>query len=155
MSAPGLSDNVVRVFAHARDLALALNQDFIGTEHLLWGVASEADGNGRPILEHLGVSRGGELLGHINDTTLRGYVANARSLPYSLFAARALELAIRAAVERGSSSTDTQDILVGIAQTHRGGETLCKALQVLEKYGIHRTELEGAVRQWVRNVQPS
>ena len=113
-----------------------MGSDYIGTEHLLIGIAHEGDSAGGKILNSLGITVGTleELLSGSRNTSLfrrsELYVAPRTK--------RVLEMAVEEANELGNSYVGTEHLLLAIL--HEGG----LAVRILEQLGVTEDKLQKA-----------
>lgn len=131
------TDGVKNAWKFAAQEAAKLDSDYIGTEHLLIGIAHEGDSAGGKILNSLGITVGTleELLsGSRNTSQFRRselYVAPRTK--------RVLEMAVEEANELGNSYVGTEHLLLAIL--HEGGGL---AVRILEQLGVTEDKLQKA-----------
>jgi len=131
------TDGVKNAWKFAAQEAAKLGSDYIGTEHLLIGIAHEGDSAGGKILNSLGITVGTleELLsGSRNTSQFRRselYVAPRTK--------RVLEMAVEEANELGNSYVGTEHLLLAIL--HEGGGL---AVRILEQLGVTEDKLQKA-----------
>lgn len=131
------TDGVKNAWKFAAQEAAKLGGDYIGTEHLLIGIAHEGDSAGGKILNSLGITVGTleELLsGSRNTSQFRRselYVAPRTK--------RVLEMAVEEANELGNSYVGTEHLLLAIL--HEGGGL---AVRILEQLGVTEDKLQKA-----------
>lgn len=129
------TDGVKNAWKFAAQEAAKLGSDYIGTEHLLIGIAHEGDSAGGKILNSLGITVGTleELLsGSRNTSQFRRselYVAPRTK--------RVLEMAVEEANELGNSYVGTEHLLLAIL--HEGGGL---AVRILEQLGVTEDKLQ-------------
>jgi ATP-dependent Clp protease ATP-binding subunit ClpC len=117
-----------RVLVLAQEEARLLNHSFIGTEHLLLGLLHEGEGLGAKALESLGITLEAvrvqveERIGPAGSAT--------GSPPFTPRAKKALELALREALQLGHNYIGTEHLLLGIVREGQGD-----AAKVLESLG--------------------
>jgi len=118
--------NWLRFASDARDaMAQALNEarrfnhGYIGTEHLLAGIAAEETGTGAQALEQLGIDlkRIRESIGFIVG---RGTGTKAGEPGLTPRAKQVIELAVEEAGRRGDASVDSGHLLLGICAEGEG-----------------------------------
>jgi ATP-dependent Clp protease ATP-binding subunit ClpC len=130
-----------RVVVYAQEEAKKLNQNYIGTEHLLLGLIREEDGIAAKALESLDISledvrdQVEELIGH-------GTYMPTGHIPFTPRAKKVLELSLREALQLGHNYIGTQHILLGLI---REGEGV--AAQVLLNLGADLEKVRSAVLQ--------
>ena len=131
------TDGVKNAWKFAAQEAAKLGSDYIGTEHLLIGIAHEGDSAGGKILNSLGITVGTleELLSGSRNTSLfrrsELYVAPRTK--------RVLEMAVEEANELGNSYVGTEHLLLAIL--HEGGGL---AVIILEQLGVTEDKLQKA-----------
>lgn len=131
------TDGVKNAWKFAAQEAAKLGSDYIGTEHLLIGIAHEGDSAGGKILNSLGITVGTleELLSGSRNTSLfrrsELYVAPRTK--------RVLEMAVGEANELGNSYVGTEHLLLAIL--HEGGGL---AVRILEQLGVTEDKLQKA-----------
>ena len=123
----------------ARDAAASLGHCYVGTEHLLLGVAAETGGLGARLLGSLGLdmarlTRAAAELGGLGDQGApeQGFTDNAL---------RALGQAGSEAGRLGHGYIGTEHLLLGLLRVPG-----CSALGVLRRCGVSAGELDAAVR---------
>src|SRR5512133_287144 len=130
-----------RVVVYAQEEARMLNQNYIGTEHLLLGLIREQEGIAAKALESLDISledvqkQDEKLIGR--DT----YVPTGH-IPFTPRAKKVLELSLREALQLGHNYIGTEHILLGLI---REGEGV--AAQVLLNLGADLEKVRSAVIQ--------
>lgn len=131
------TDGVKNAWKFAAQEAAKLGSDYIGTEHLLIGIAHEGNSAGGKILNSLGITVGTleELLSGSRNTSLfrrsELYVAPRTK--------RVLEMAVEEANELGNSYVGTEHLLLAIL--HEGGGL---AVRILEQLGVTEDKLHKA-----------
>ena len=148
------TERVRRVLALARDEAIRLRHEYVGTEHILLGLIRHADGIAVSTLQNLGVDLGA-IRQRIEDVVRLGKAESRNSfdLPYTSRAKRIIELSLTEARNLGDDHVDTEHLLLGILREEKG-----IAAQVLVDAGLTegiaraevRRQLGGAGRQEAR-----
>lgn len=130
------TDGVKNAWKFAAQEAAKLGSDYIGTEHLLIGIAHEGDSAGGKILNSLGITVGTleELLSGSRNTSL----ARRSELYVAPRTKRVLEMAVEEANELGNSYVGTEHLLLAIL--HEGG----LAVRILEQLGVTEDKLQKA-----------
>jgi ATP-dependent Clp protease ATP-binding subunit ClpA len=123
------TDRARRVVVLAQEEARLLNHNYIGTEHLLLGLASDGQGVAAKALEMLGI-RLEALRAEVEEIIGRGQSAPTGHIPFTPRAKKVLELSLREAKQLGHNYIGTEHILLGLI---REGEGI--AAQVLVKLG--------------------
>jgi ATP-dependent Clp protease ATP-binding subunit ClpC len=130
-----------RVVIYAQEEARMLNQNYIGTEHLLLGLIREQDGIAAKALESLNISLE-DVHQQVEELIGRGtYVPNGH-IPFTPRAKKVLELSLREALQLGHNYIGTEHILLGLI---REGEGV--AAQVLLNLGADLEKVRSAVIQ--------
>jgi len=124
-----------RVMTLARQEAQGLDNDFIGTEHVLLGLVSAGDGVAVQALKGLGLD-----LARVRAETERlvergREKVTARQLPFTPRVKRVLERALEEALDLGHNHIGTEHLLLGLIRERDGPAAI-----VLENLGI-RAEL--------------
>ena len=130
------TDGVKNAWKFAAHEAAKLGSDYIGTEHLLIGIAHEGDSAGGKILNSLGITVGTleELLSGSRNTSL----SRRSELYVAPRTKRVLEMAVEEANELGNSYVGTEHLLLAIL--HEGG----LAVRILEQLGVTEDKLQKA-----------
>lgn len=130
------TDGVKNAWKFAAQEAAKLGSDYIGTEHLLIGIAHEGDSAGGKILNSLGITVGTleELLPGSRNTSL----SRRSELYVAPRTKRVLEMAVEEANELGNSYVGTEHLLLAIL--HEGG----LAVRILEQLGVTEDKLQKA-----------
>ena len=130
------TDGVKNAWKFAAQEAAKLGSDYIGTEHLLIGIAHEGDSAGGKILNSLGITVGTleELLFGSRNTSL----SRRSELYVAPRTKRVLEMAVEEANELGNSYVGTEHLLLAIL--HEGG----LAVRILEQLGVTEDKLQKA-----------
>lgn len=132
------NDNARRVIVTAQAEAMALNHDYLGTEHILLAVLRDGDGVASTVLESLGADLL-DIRRQVEDAVGRGQRAPKGHIPLTARAKSVIELALREALQVGHNYVGTEHLLLGLI---REGEGV--ASQVLASAGvdIRRVRLE-------------
>ncbi|HEU4629893.1 MAG TPA: Clp protease N-terminal domain-containing protein [Gemmatimonadaceae bacterium] len=126
------TERVRRVLSGARKEANRLQHEYVGTEHILLGLAGEGEGVAAAALASLGVDRD-DLRRRVEHILARGLAARPApvDLPYTSRAKKVLELAMSEARELGHSYVGTEHLLLGLLREEKG-----IAAQVLADAGV-------------------
>lgn len=130
-----------RVIVYAQEEARMLNQNYIGTEHLLLGLIREQDGIAAKALETLSISLE-DVHQQVEDLIGRGTFVPTGHIPFTPRAKKVLELSLREALQLGHNYIGTEHILLGLI---REGEGV--AAQVLLNLGADLERVRSAVIQ--------
>jgi len=130
-----------RVIVYAQEEARMLNQNYIGTEHLLLGLIREQDGIAAKALESLNISLE-DVHSQVEELIGRGTFVPTGHIPFTPRAKKVLELSLREALQLGHNYIGTEHILLGLI---REGEGV--AAQVLLNLGADLEKVRSAVIQ--------
>ncbi|MEN6429765.1 MAG: Clp protease N-terminal domain-containing protein, partial [Coriobacteriales bacterium] len=130
-----------RVVVYAQEEARMLNQNYIGTEHLLLGLIREQDGIAARALESLNISLE-DVHEQVEELIGRGTYVPTGHIPFTPRAKKVLELSLREALQLGHNYIGTEHILLGLI---REGEGV--AAQVLLNLGADLEKVRSAVIQ--------
>ncbi|MBI4743849.1 MAG: ATP-dependent Clp protease ATP-binding subunit [Actinobacteria bacterium] len=130
-----------RVVVYAQEEARQLNQNYIGTEHLLLGLIREEEGVAARALRELGIKLP-DLRAKIEQAIGKGDAMMAGHIPFTPRAKKVLELALREALQLGHSYIGTEHILLGLI---REGEGV--AAKVLNELGLDLSKVRNQVVQ--------
>ncbi|MEX2571408.1 MAG: ATP-dependent Clp protease ATP-binding subunit [Gemmatimonadota bacterium] len=136
------TDRVRKVLAMAREEAIRLQHDYVGTEHILLGLIREGEGVAAAVLTNLSVDLE-QVQERIEESVRRGKATIALGeLPYTSRAKKVLEFAMAEARELNHSYVGTEHLLLGLLREEKG-----IAAEVLNQLGV---SLEEARRQTLK-----
>ncbi len=125
------TDRVRKVLAMAREEAIRLQHDYVGTEHILLGLIREGEGVAAAVLSNLAADLD-ELHRLVEENVRRGKSASTiGELPYTSRAKKVLEYAMAEARELNHSYVGTEHLLLGLLREEKG-----LAAKVLGELGI-------------------
>jgi ATP-dependent Clp protease ATP-binding subunit ClpC len=132
------TDRARRVVVLAREEAIGLGHDHVGTEHILLGIITEGQGVASKTLEALGISPDA-VRQQVEERIGRGEHEQDGHIPFTPRAKRVLELSLREAQQLGHDYIGTEHILLGLIREGDG-----EAAQVLIGMGadLARTRQE-------------
>jgi ATP-dependent Clp protease ATP-binding subunit ClpC len=138
------TDRARRVIVLAQEEARLLNHNYVGTEHLLLGLAHEGQGVAATTLESLGIRL--EALRSQVQEAIEVIEQDERApsghIPFTPRAKKVLELSLREAKQLGHDYIGTEHLLLGLV---REGEGV--AAQVLVKLGADLSRVRQQVIQ--------
>src|SRR5687768_18342922 len=110
-----LTERVRRVLATAREEAVRLHHEYVGTEHLLLGLIREGEGVAAAVLQNLQVDLE-EIQQKIEEQVkkCKATQTTGPDLPYTSRAKKVLELAMSEARELNHSYVGTEHLLLGL-----------------------------------------
>lgn len=137
------TDGVKNAWKFAASEAARLSSDYIGTEHLLLGIAHEKDTAGGKILNSLGVTVEAveQLLSQYSQGRSLFSTGEVYAAPRTK---RVLEMAVEEANELGNSYVGTEHLLLAIL--HEGGGL---AVRILESFNVTQDKLEKAFEKFL------
>src|ERR671919_548412 len=125
------TDRVRKVLAMAREEAIRLQHDYVGTEHILLGLIREGEGVAAAVLMNLNVDLE-QIHERIEESVRKGKATIALGeLPYTSRAKKVLEYAMAEARELNHSYVGTEHLLLGLLREEKG-----IAAQVLNALGV-------------------
>ncbi len=125
------TDRVRKVLAMAREEAIRLQHDYVGTEHILLGLIREGEGVAAQVLLNLNVDLE-QIHERIEESVRKGKATIALGeLPYTSRAKKVLEYAMAEARELNHSYVGTEHLLLGLLREEKG-----IAAQVLNSLGV-------------------
>ena len=124
------TDRVRKVLAMAREEAIRLQHDYVGTEHLLLGLIREGEGVAAVVLQNLNVDLE-QISERVEESVREGKATIALGeLPYTSRAKKVLEFAMTEARDFSHSYVGTEHLLLGLLREEKG-----IAAQVLNSLG--------------------
>jgi len=125
------TDRVRKVLAMAREEAIRLQHDYVGTEHILLGLIREGEGVAAAVLTNLSVDLD-QIHERVEESVRKGKATIALGeLPYTSRAKKVLEFAMSEARELNHSYVGTEHLLLGLLKEEKG-----IAAQVLNSLGV-------------------
>jgi ATP-dependent Clp protease ATP-binding subunit ClpC len=145
------TDRVRKVLAMAREEAIRLQHDYVGTEHILLGLIREGEGVAAAVLMNLNVDLE-QIHERIEESVKKGKATIALGeLPYTSRAKKVLEYAMAEARELNHSYVGTEHLLLGLLREEKG-----IAAQVLNSLGLTLDEARGETLKLLgSDVNPS
>lgn len=136
------TDGVKNAWKFAGEEASKLSSDYLGTEHLLLGIAHEKDSAGGKILHSLGVTV--EAVEPLLAGQGRSGFFSRRELYVAPRTKRVLEMAVEEANDLGNSFVGTEHLLLAILREGSG-----VAIQILEHFGVTQEKLQKAFDTYI------
>ena len=125
------TDRVRKVLAMAREEAIRLHHDYVGTEHILLGLIREGEGVAAAVLTNLNVDLD-QIHERVEESVRKGKATIALGeLPYTSRAKKVLEFAMAEARDFNHSYVGTEHLLLGLLREEKG-----IAAQVLNSLGV-------------------
>lgn len=144
------TDRVRKVLAMAREEAVRLQHDYVGTEHILLGLIREGDGVAAEVLRNLAADLD-DLLRLVEDNIRPGKSTTPiGELPYTTRAKKVLEYAMAEARELNHSYVGTEHLLLGLLREEKG-----LAAKVLGQLGIGLEEARAEMLKLLGTDMPS
>ncbi len=138
-----------KVIILARDEAIRLGHDYVGTEHLLLGLIREGDGLALPVLRKLNVDKVAVIAEIEERVPVGNKFSPGSEIPFTSGAKRVLECAISEARSLRHNYIGTEHLLLGLV---REGEGI--ASQVLRGFGVSLASAKAQVQELLAE-QPS
>jgi ATP-dependent Clp protease ATP-binding subunit ClpC len=126
------TDRARRVVVLAQEAAKGLGHNYLGTEHILLGVIREEEGMGAQVLIDAGISAQ-KVLEKITEMVPPGDAIIKGPIPFTPRAKKAIEMALREALQLGHNYIGTEHLLLGLI---REGETAASELLASEGIDI-------------------
>ena len=125
------TDRVRKILAMAREEAIRLQHDYVGTEHILLGLIREGEGVAAAVLTNLNVDLD-QIHERVEESVRKGKATIALGeLPYTSRAKKVLEFAMAEARDFNHSYVGTEHLLLGLLREEKG-----IAAQVLNSLGV-------------------
>ncbi|GLY83737.1 Clp protease N-terminal domain-containing protein [Actinoallomurus iriomotensis] len=145
------TDTARRVVVYAKEEALLLDHDFIGTEHILLGLLRDDTETAVRVLTSLGAGLAPAQY-QVEEMLGRGEQPPAAEIPFTARAKKVLELSLREALQLGHNYIGSEHILLGLLREGEregdGGGT-----EVLRRLKVHPEEARLAVLAVLRAGQ--
>jgi len=121
MNGYNFTERVRHVLALAREEAVRLHHEYVGTEHILLGLVREGEGVANAVLANLSADHE-TIIRRIDETVKPGpeYRKTGPDLPYTSRAKKVLELAMGEARMLHHSYVGTEHLLLGILAEQKG-----------------------------------
>ncbi len=136
------TDGLKKAWKFAGEEASQLGCDYLGTEHLLLGIAHEKDSAGGKILNSLGVTV--EAMEPLLVGEGKSGYFSRRELYVAPRTKRVLEMAVEEANDLGNSFVGTEHLLLAILREGSG-----VAIQILEHFGVTQEKLQKAFDTYI------
>lgn len=113
-----MTEDLRQAMVHVKEAAVRHHNNYIGTEHLLWGLTAR-DNSATRLLRASGVSPDA-VHRAVGDRFGLGASRAAERIAWTPYSRKALALAEARAERTGSQLIDCADLLIGLAQVGRG-----------------------------------
>ncbi|GLY74656.1 Clp protease N-terminal domain-containing protein [Actinoallomurus iriomotensis] len=127
------TDTARRVVVYAKEEALLLDHDFIGTEHILLGLLRDDTETAVRVLTSLGAGLAPAQY-QVEEMLGRGEQPPAAEIPFTARAKKVLELSLREALQLGHNYIGSEHILLGLLREGEregdGGVEVLRRLKV-------------------------
>ncbi len=144
------TDRVRKVLAMAREEAVRLQHDYVGTEHILLGLIREGEGVAAEVLRNLAADLD-DLLRLVEENIRAGKASTPiGELPYTTRAKKVLEYAMAESRELNHSYVGTEHLLLGLLREDRG-----LAAKVLGELGIGLDEARAEMLKLLGTDMPA
>jgi Clp amino terminal domain, pathogenicity island component len=129
------TEELRQAMTHVKQVAIQHRNNYIGTEHLLWGLISE-DNNATRLLETLDVPVG-DLRHRLQARLSMGASHAAERIAFTPYSRKAMAIAEELATQNGSPGIGCDHLLAGLVRVGRG-----VAASVLNEAGLDRKTLD-------------
>ena len=136
------TDGVKNAWKFATQEAQKLGSDYVGTEHLLLGIAHEKDTAGGKILNSLGITV--ESVEPLLEGQSQSSFFGSGEMYVAPRTKRVLEMAVQEAHELGNSYVGTEHLLLAILREGSG-----LAMQILQHFDVTQEKLQKAFEQYI------
>ncbi len=120
MNGYNFTDRVRKVLQMAREEAMRLQHEYVGTEHILLGLLHEGEGVAAAALTNLNVDFEA-VAANVNETVKKGNnEVRSPDLPYTSRAKKILELSMSQARELNHTYVGTEHLLLGVLREKKG-----------------------------------
>jgi ATP-dependent Clp protease ATP-binding subunit ClpC len=144
------TDRVRKVLAMAREEAVRLQHDYVGTEHILLGLIREGEGVAAEVLRNLAADLD-DLLRLVEENIRAGKATTPiGELPYTTRAKKVLEYAMAESRELNHSYVGTEHLLLGLLREEKG-----LAARVLGELGIGLDEARSEMLKLLGTDMPA
>jgi len=144
------TDRARKAMKYAREQAVSLNADYIGTEHILLGLLRDHQGIAGQVLESLNVDLDSAKKELIKIVKPAPDVATVGELPFTPSSKRVLELSVEEARSFGDNHIGTEHILLGLLRVEDG-----VALQMLVNLGVNVDRIKDATIKYSSANDPA
>ena len=120
-----MTEDLRRAMVHVKAAAVQHRNNYIGTEHLLWGLTAE-DNSATRLLQDSGVSAEA-VHRSVGGRLSMGASQAAERIAWTPYSRKAIALAEARVEQAGSQLIDCADLLVGLAEVGRGVASLVLA----------------------------
>jgi ATP-dependent Clp protease ATP-binding subunit ClpC len=141
------TDRARRVVVLAQEEARMLNHNYIGTEHILLGLAHEGEGLAVKALEALDIHLEA-VRQQVEQIIGKGQQAPSGHIPFTPRAKKVLELSLRESLQLGHDYIGTEHILLGLIREGDG-----VAAQVLVRLGADLDQVRAEVIKLVHGAR--
>ena len=138
------SDRARRVVVLAHEEARLLDHNYIGTEHILLGLAHEGGGVAARALQELGISLEA-MREQVEQAAGRGSTRPSGHIPFTPRVKKVLELSLREALHLGQNYIGTGHLLLGVVREEEGPAEGGVAAKVLTGLGTDLTQVRRQV----------
>lgn len=149
MNGYNFTERVRKVLQFAREEAVELHHEYVGTEHILLGLCREGEGVAAAAMQNLDVDTG-DIRNAVLDVVKRGSTpTTGPDLPYTSRAKKVLELSMSEARDLQHSYVGTEHLLLGLIKEERG-----IAAQVLASLGVTEDKIRPEVIRLLGHEMP-
>ncbi|MBD9704330.1 hypothetical protein IHE56_20080 [Streptomyces sp. ID01-12c] len=113
-----MTDDLRQAMVHVKQAAVQHRNNYIGTEHLLWGLTTE-DNSGTRLLQAAGISPE-TVHQSVGIRLSMGASQAAQRIAWTPYSRKAIAIAEARSQQNGSDHIDCDDLLIGLAEVGRG-----------------------------------
>jgi ATP-dependent Clp protease ATP-binding subunit ClpA len=139
-----MTDRARRVVVLAQEEARKFNHTYVGTEHILLGLAVEGEGVGGKALISLDLGAA-RLRAQVEIAIGLGLQPTTDHIPFTPRAKKCLELSLREALQLGHNYIGTEHLLLALVRTGNEKDGAVAAQQILEQVGASPAEVRQRV----------
>jgi ATP-dependent Clp protease ATP-binding subunit ClpC len=143
------TERVRRVLAMAREEAVFLHHEYVGTEHILLGLVREGEGVAAAVLDNMKVDADA-VRRQVVELVKKGTQQRGSDLPYTTRAKKVLEFAMAEARELHHEYIGTEHLLLGLLREEKG-----VGAQVLTHLGADVASVRREVQRLLGASTPS
>ncbi|MDT0484657.1 Clp protease N-terminal domain-containing protein [Streptomyces doebereineriae] len=130
-----MTGDLRQAMVHVKQAAVHHRNNYIGTEHLLWGLTAE-DNSATRLLQAAGVSPEA-VHQSVGNRLSMGASQAAERIAWTPYSRKAIDIAEARSEQHGSDRIDCEDLLIGLARVGRG-----VAADVLTEAGLDPAALD-------------
>jgi len=143
-----LTEKAEKALAHAQECAMMLGHNYVGTEHLLYGLVKEGTGVAAKVLQNQGVTED-KVLKHIEELIPKGQYTEEGPRGYTPRVKNVFQLSAAEAAKMGSKYIGTEHLLMGVLR-----ESDSFATSILKDLRVDIQRLVGDIAKMLNEEAP-